>query len=307
MSTPNSNSDEGDAAGGMDQSGESEPARGHERIEELEALRDVLRAENDRLRSDYARARAVSYRRTALALAAIGVAAVAGGVAFPDVRAVLFVTGSIGLFSAVMTWYLTPGRIVPIGVSESVYDAAATTLTDLRDELGLQAVTVYVPVGDRVRGFVPRHREFDVPENVTHAFPVDKNVAHASPADGDDHAADAARGLTFAPSGQGLTREVDRIRTTGSPGAAIDALEQIGDSLVEHFEVADRVAVEEGTDSRQFVVSVDGAAFGALTRLDHPIVSALACAVAQSVGEPVVVDSVGESTVTLELMENADR
>ena len=258
-----------------------------ERITELEALIDVLRTENNRLRTDYARARKVSHRKTALALAAIGVMAVLGGVMLPDVRPVLFVTGAIGLFGGVLTWFLTPARVVPVSVGESVYDAATTTLAGLRDELGLQAITVYVPVGDRTRGFIPRDREFELPENVAHAFPNDT---------------DGSQGLSFAPSGQQLTREVDRIRTTKTPDTALDAIEQIADSLVEHFEVADRIAVEKEAEFQKFTVSVDKPAFGSLTRLDHPIVSALACAAAQAVDEPVVINSTEETRMTLEVI-----
>jgi hypothetical protein len=229
MSAPDPNGDDGEITERVDQNGDAEtapvrasgtdppPSNEHalaetedgteppdpsERIAELETLTDVLRAENDRLRTDYARARKTSYRRTGAALVAIGVVAVVGGVILPDVRAVLFVTGAIGLFGGVMTWYLTPSRVVPIGVSESLYDAATTTLTGLRDELGLQPITVYIPVSDRTRGFVPRDREYEVPADATHAFLTD---------------APGSQGLTFAPSGERLAEEVDRIRTTRTP------------------------------------------------------------------------------------------
>jgi hypothetical protein len=264
-----------------DDGGSPDPS---ERIAELETLVDVLQAKNERLRTDYARARAVSYRKTALALTAVGAGAVLGGAALPDVRAVLFVTGAVGLFGGILTWYLTPERVVPISVSESVYDGATGTLTDLRNELGLQPVTVYTPVGDQTRGFVPRDRDAETPENLSHVFPGDTS---------------GSAGITFTPSGQRLTRETDEIRTTQSSNTALDAVEGVADSLVEHFEVADRIAVEREADGEDVVVSVDAPAFGSLTRLDHPIVSALACAAAQGVEEPVVVDAAEDATVTL--------
>lgn len=318
MSTSDSNGDDTDATGGMNQNGDSETARlqstdadpphedeqgmtgvnngtepsvPSERIEELEATIDVLRTEHDRLLTDYARARKASSRKTAAALAAIGVVAVGGGAALPDVRAVLFVTGAIGLFGGVMTWFLTPARVVPVSVGESVYDAATTTLAGIRDELGLQAITVYVPVSDRIRGFIPRDRDVEPPENVAHAFPGDTG---------------GSRGLSFEPSGQQLTREIDRIRTTQTPGTALDAIEQVADSLVEYFEVADRIAVEKRAGFQEFSVTVTDPAFGPLTRLDHPIVSALACAAAQSVDEPVVIAATEDATVTLEVMSETD-
>ena len=317
MSAPNANNDDADAierfnrdsdpttklqTAGTEESrknghvptgsgGESESFDPSERITELETLIDVLKTENERLRKDYARARAVTYRKTALALTVVGLVAVLGGVAFSDVRAVLFVTGAIGLFGGIMTWYLTPERVVPISVSESVYDGAMTTLTDLKDELGLQPVTVYVPVGDQTRGFIPRDRDFEVPENLSHVFPGSTS---------------GSEGMTFTPSGQELTREVDEIRTTQASNTTLGAVEQVADSLVEHFEVVDQITVEKSTVAREVIISVDEPAFGPLSRLDHPVVSALACAAAQSVDSPVVVDSVEDTRVTLSVVGEAE-
>jgi len=191
---------------------------------------------------------------------------VLGGIGLPDVRAVLFVVRldrAVRLGSA-MTWYLTPERVVPIAVSESIYDAAATTLTGVRDELGLQSSTAYVPVGDQVRGFVPRHRDFDSPENAMHVFVTDD---------------DASRGFSFAPAGDRLAGGFERLRETQTPDNPLTAAEQLAETLVSHFEIADAVTIDADTDveSSRLTVSVQNAAFGPLTRPDHPVVSALAC------------------------------
>ncbi|MDB2262086.1 hypothetical protein PM035_14740 [Halorubrum ezzemoulense] len=317
MSTPNTNKDETDAVERLNQDNEPPTSTlqstntaesqenqhisngsGHrtdsfdpyERITELETVTDVLQTENERLRTDYARARVISYKKTALALAVLGVIAILGGVILPDVRAVLFVIGAIGLFSGVMTWYLTPGRVVPVSVGESVYDGAMMTLTNLRDELGLQPITVYVPHGTQTRAFIPREHDFEIPENISHVFPGDTS---------------GSGGLTFTPSGQELTREVDEIRTTHDPSTTLGAVEQIANSLVEHFEVADDIVVEKSTVVREVKITITDPAFGPVTRLDHPIVSALACAAAQSVNAPVVIDSVDDTTVTLSVASEA--
>jgi hypothetical protein len=311
MSTPNPNNDEADTVERLNQDNDAPTSTrqstttaesqedqhmsngsGHgidsfdpsERIAELETVTDVLQTENERLRTDYARARVISYRKTALALAVIGIVATLGGVMLPDVRAVLFVTGAIGLFSGVMTWSLTPGRVVPVSVGESVYDGAMMTLTDLKDELGLQPITVYVPRGTQTRGFIPREHDFEIPENISHVFPGDTS---------------GSGGLTFTPSGQELTREVDEIRTAQDPSTALGAVEQIANSLVEHFEVADEIVVKKSKRVRKVEITVSGSTFGPLTRLDHPIVSALACAAAQSANAPVVIDSVDDTRLAL--------
>jgi hypothetical protein len=158
------------------------------------------------------------------------------------------------------------------------------TLTDLKDELGLQPITVYVPRGTQTRGFIPREHDFEIPENISHVFPGDTS---------------GSGGLTFTPSGQELTREVDEIRTAQDPSTALGAVEQIANSLVEHFEVADEIVVKKSKRVRKVEITVSGSTFGPLTRLDHPIVSALACAAAQSANAPVVIDSVDDTRLAL--------
>ena len=256
----------------------------HSHTTEFESQLNALRTENAALSADYARARKASYRKTALALVAVGVLAVLGGVAFPDVQPVLFITGAIGLFGGVLTWYLTPDRVVPIAVSESVYDATASTLTGIRDELGLQPQTVYIPVDGRVRGFIPRHHAFELPENAAHVFMTDG----------------ASRGVSFSPTGRSLTSEIKRIRRAQAPENATNALEQTSDTLVEHFEVVDSVTIDRDGERSRLVVSVENAAFGPVTRVDHPVVSALACSVVRATDGPVAVEPLTESTVALE-------
>lgn len=292
-------SSESDVSGGLDEptgSGDPDTATGvtdpsvrngyhRQRSEDLESEIAALRTENDSLRSDYARAQKAMHRRTALALAAIGVIAALGGIAFPDVRALLFVTGAIGLFGGVLTWYLTPERVVPIGVSESVYDATASTLRGMRDELGLQSLTVYVPVDDRVRGFVPRHRAFELPESPRRVFVTDDGVS---------------RGVSFPPTGQRLADEFDRIRRTQPSADAGGTVEQIGETLIEHFEIAGDVEIERSADASEITVSVQDAAFGSVARVDHPVVSTLACGVVRATQEPVTVEAVDETTVVFD-------
>ena len=268
----------------------SEADSSEARIESLKAKLDILRAENDRLRADYARARRESYRRTALALAGIGTLAVLGGIVLPDVRSVLFVTGAIGLFGAILTWYLTPERVVPVGVSESIYEATAATLTGVRNELGLQSVTVYIPTGEGVRGFTPRHREFELPESTANVFVTE----------------DAARGISFFPSGRRLAAEFEKARTTHPPEDPADAVTQLGDALVEQFEIADGVAVQADTGQSRIFVSLRGVAFGPMTRIDHPAVSTLACGVATDLDSPVLVEHVDDTTIALQLDPTTD-
>lgn len=267
------------------------PTDTNEQSVSLNSELDAIRAEKASLSADYSRARTASHRKTALALAAIGVIAVLGGIVFPDVRATLFVIGSVGLFGGVLTWYLTPERVVPIGVSESVYDATTSTLTGIRHELGLQPLTVYVPATDGVRGFIPRHHGFELPDNATHTFVTDDGVS---------------RGLTFSPTGEGLVQEFEHIRTTQASTDATIAVERISRTLIEHFEIVGDVTVDEATKTSLRTISVQDAAFGSVTRVDHPVVSTLACGIVRATGESVIVRSVDDTTVTVQTKPEFD-
>lgn len=130
--------------------------------EALATQLEILRDENERLREEYARAKQTSYRRAAIALAAIGCFSVLFGIVLNGVRDVLFVLGAIGIFGGVLTWYLTPERVLTVSVNDSLYAAHAANGARLRDELGLQQTPVYTPSVDGVRLVLPldhvRHR-----------------------------------------------------------------------------------------------------------------------------------------------------
>ncbi|WP_223302225.1 hypothetical protein [Haladaptatus sp. R4] len=91
--------------------------------EELAARVALLAEENERLRREYRRARQAEYRRTALALVGCGALAALAGVLFPDARSTLFALAGTGLFAGVLTYFLTPNRIVPASVGERTYAA----------------------------------------------------------------------------------------------------------------------------------------------------------------------------------------
>lgn len=263
------------------------PRDSHDSTEELdpEEIRTqltVLREENERLRTEYARARRTAYRRTAIALAAVGVLAIATGGLLTGVREVLFVIGAIGIFGGVLTWYLTPERVLTVGVSESLYSALAANGTQIRDELGLQPTIVYTPVNNEIRAFIPQHQEFELPETLEGVFRT-----------GDD----ASRGVALTPSGEDLIAEFERTQTGTQPRSLQEAVVQFGDAIVEQFEIADAVTIAESTTEQRVVVSIDGTAFGPVTKFDHPVVSVIACGVARTQATPVTVDQIDDTTV----------
>ena len=239
---------------------------------ELAARAELLAEENSRLREEYVRARRAQYRNTALGLAALGVVAGLGGLVFPGSREVLFVLAATGLFGGVLTYSLTPGRFVAAEVSERVYAGLAANQAALAAELGLREERVYLPgEGDGVRLFVPRHREYDLPD------------ADAGPIVADER----SRGLLLEPTGDRLVRELER----GLPGelagqpAALAA--QLADGLVEQLELARSAEPDVDPETGRVTVALGDPAFGPVDRFDHPVASFFAVGVATGLEQPV--------------------
>jgi len=113
---------------------------------------------------------------------------------------------------------------------------------------------------------------------------------------------DASRGFSFAPAGDRLAGGFERLRETQTPDNPLTAAEQLAETLVSHFGIADAVTIDADTDveSSRLTVSVQNAAFGPSTRPDHPVVSALACEIVRTTDSSVVVDPINDTTVALE-------
>lgn len=248
--------------------------------DEREALVARLAAENRRLRAEAARIQQTRNRRTAAGLAAVGVLAAAAALAFPDSRSVLFALAGTGLFAAVLTVYLAPGRFVAADVGESAYDAHATSVEALVDELGLADRRVYVPTPDGpepARLFLPQHVDYALPDgaDLEPLFVVTDDPAE--------------RGVSLRPTGTPLLEELRRTLSSplaDEPGPLAD---QLADGVVGAFELARRATPDVG-DGR-VTVSVTGSAFGDVARVDHPVASLLAVGLAAGLDRPVVVET----------------
>jgi hypothetical protein len=251
---------------------------------ELTAQLEVLTEENRRLREEYARAQRTQYRRTALALAAVGTVAVLGGALFPDSRTVLFALGGTGVFAAVLTYYLTPEQFIAAEVGEGVYSALAETGSALIEELGLQDEEIYVPGPETaddpaVRLFVPQHTEFTLPDSEA----LDSMFVITD--------AESERGVAVHPTGGPLFREFERT-LSGDLHDETDLLaEQLSDGLVEQFELVESATPEiEGSDER-VSVGLSGSAYGSVDRFDHPVASFLGVGFAAGLDCPVTVET----------------
>ncbi|WP_255150050.1 hypothetical protein [Halorarius halobius] len=270
--------------------------------EDLLARLDLLQEENRRLRRDYARARRSSYRRTALALGAIGVAAAGAGVAFPGSRQVLLALGAVGLFGAVLTYYLTPEQFVSAAVGERVYRALATNEADIVADLGLSHERVYVPTGGvesdasaDARLFVPQHESYTVPDATALEEPF------VVTEDG------RTQGVSLQPTGDPLFSELERALAGPLADEPGPLAQQLADGVVEQFELASALDVDREDD--RISVGVTDSLYGSVERFDHPVVSVFAVGLARGLDQPVAAEtSVGddrfEYVITLRLPDD---
>lgn len=274
--------------------------------EELAARAELLERENRRLRDRIARTRRTSHHRTALGLAAVGVVAGVGALAFPASRTVLFALAGTGLFAAVLTYYLTPERFIAAAVGERVYAATASTGDELIADLGLTDVALYVPtadVGDEsfapVRLFVPQHRNYAVPD----ADALDSALVVS-----DD---ERGRGVSLLPTGAGLFREFETSLAGDLAADPATLAAQLGDALVEDFELVDSASVEYDAETDRVTVAVIGSAYGPVTRFDHPVASFVATGLAVGLQTPVRLEAVdadderGRYLVTCDLSDES--
>ena len=245
--------------------------------EELAVELEYLREENRRLREQYAHARRTNYRRTALGLAVLGVIAVGGGVVLPSAQSVLFSLGAIGLFSGLLTYYLTPERFIAADVGERVYSTLAGNEAQLVEELGLGQTHVYVPADDfdDARLFLPQREQYELPDMdaLENVFVVPDNPQQ--------------RGVSFVPTGQGLYEEFEQSRSGTAPESPAESLTQLTDALVELFEIVDSTAVDlDAADGRASITITNGV-YGGADQFDNPAASFLAVGLATELGTPV--------------------
>ena len=257
---------------------------------ELLARIETLEDKNERLRRELSAARRTRYRRTAIGMAFLGGLAFLGAGLLPSLRDLLLALGGTGLFGALLTYYLTPERFIAASVGEAVYGTLAENLESVAGELELSETRVYVPVdGDPgVRLYLP-DQPLDAaglpdPEDLRDTFVV--TPGH--------------RGLSLRPSGDSLRQEFVEA-TSPVPESPAELVAAVSEALVEQFELVD-TADPDVEEPGRATVRITGSAYGPVERLDHPVASLLATALADVTGEPVELEVVAtgdaESLVT---------
>jgi len=254
---------------------------------DLAAQVEVLREENRRLRTAYTHSRRTEYRRAALGVGFLGVIAGLGGIVFPASQPTLFALAGIGLFTSVLTYYLTPERFVAASVGERMYAALAVLGGDLISELGLQETRIYVPTEQNtdeamadVRLFIPEHTNYVIPpaENLQSLFVVSDN--------------EREHGVAIPPTGGTLFYEFTQTMVESVADTPRDLATQGTEAIVEGFELADSAVPDVDTERGQITIGISGSAFGDIGRFDHPIPSFLATAFASGLETPIHVEGV---------------
>lgn len=248
----------------------------------------VLQAENERLRNDYARLQQTQYRRSAIALCALGGVAGAGAVLFPTARTVLFALAGTGLVLGVLTYYLSPEQFLPATVGRDIYGALATNEHAVVDELGLSDTRLYVPTEQsRVRLFVPQSTATDLPDEaaLSETFVL----------------TDDNRGVAFQPTGQTLFAEFEQSLTGDLATDPDDLAQQLREGLVEQFELLasteQSVPGETTAEEGELTVGITDSAFGPVEQFDHPVASFLGVGLARGL----------ETAVEVRVEEGSDR
>lgn len=258
--------------------------------EDLEKLRTqlaILEEENERLREEYRRATQARYRKTAFGLFAIGLVAVGAATVLTSVRDILLVLGAIGLFSGLVTYYLTPERVVTASVAEHVYSAAAANGDALVDELGLREDRIYTSSQQGTRLFIPQQADYTVPDNPQSLFVVGDSSTE--------------RGVALTATGEELLKEFQTALSGELSDDPHELMSQSIEGLTEQFELVESADADvDVTDEEQGRVSISlsGSALGDATRFDHPTSSFLATAFVQGLDRPV--------RVTTEETDDAD-
>lgn len=244
----------------------------------LHAELDVLREENERLRSEVRRARQTRYRRSALALSGVGVAGLLAAAALPAVRDVLLVLGATGVFAGVVTYYLTPERVLTASVAARLTETVDTLDGTLAAELGLRDDTrIYAPGGDDpgdARLFVPQHADYRLPETLDALFAVGPN--------------ERENGIALPPTGAPLLEDLTETLIEPLSDDPATAADQLADAVVEQFELAR--GVETDVDDERVTYAVRGPVLGSPAGFDDPLASTLAVGTALALSAPVELD-----------------
>lgn len=256
----------------------SEPDPDSDSTADDEALEDqlsTLKAENRRLREQYAETQRQTYRRTAAGLAGVGVLAAGTALLVPSAQQVLFALAGIGVFAAVLTWFLTPEHFIPIETTNAIYQPLAANAEDIAAELGLSGTRIYLETDEGSRLYIPEGETTHLPSAFKSAFVIGETPAET--------------GLALQPTGIQLVDEFEHTHTRPLPETPTELSTHLTEGLVQGLELATAIEADVMTDQHKVIFEITESQFGSLSQFDHPIQSFLAVGVARGLETPVTV------------------
>lgn len=216
------------------------------------------------------------HRRTAVALFGLGVLAVVITYLIRDSRSatVLLALGGSGLFLGVIYYYQFPNQFTSASVSEAVYTAYANAGTAMS---GQRSRALFLPrrseSGPSVRLFIPKSGVDDQSDNDT----LETDVLTV----------DGQAGVAYQPTGEELFPAFKRTLSEAPSDQPRLLAEQIADSVVNQFELAENVETTVYDDSGRVTVGLEDSHFGRVDYFDHPVPSLLAVGFVRVLDSPV--------------------
>lgn len=242
-----------------------------------------LEEENRRLRDQYAGVRERRYRRTAIALAVVGLLFGGAGVVVTSAQEVLFAIAAAGLFGAVLTRYLTPEQFIPLDVSEGIYAALASNEAALANQLGLARTRLYLATDAGARLVVPEVDAYD-----DELLRIDDD--DPAPLVVSDRA--ARSGLSLRPTAEPLLRAFEEQHGGALPGEPAEAVSTLAEAVTDALELAGGVETDLDSEEGRVTFSVTDPLYGDVTTFDHPVSSFFGLGLARALETPVRVDVV---------------
>lgn len=244
----------------------------------------LLAQENNRLRRQRGGQVQKSYRRAAVGFFVLGFLSAGAAFAVPESQTILFSLAGVGLFTGVLTFWLTPSQVISAPVGDRVYSAYAATGEALVSDLDLQETFVYLPAPTNLTEAVDVR--LYVPQSTQYVLPDQSALGSLFVADGDDR----SRGVSVVPTGASLVTEFEAGQVE-QPGNVEELAGAVADALVEGFELVDRATATVDPNGGAITIGVRGSSFGALDRFDHPVGSFVASALANELDVPVSMET----------------
>jgi hypothetical protein len=241
-----------------------------------------LEEENEQLRKQYRVLRGRRYFLTALGLAVVGITLGALGFVVIAAQEVLFALAATGLFGAVLTYFLTPERLVPIDVGEGIYSALASNEASIAEQLGLSSTRVYLTTGRGPRLFVPESEAYDQAVLDTTDVTTGPLVAGET----------ASRsGLSLRPVAGPLLRGFEEQRGRDLSSVPREAVLTLREGVTDGLELATGVDTNLDIADGRVTFEVTDSPYGSPTQFDHPVTSFLGAGLATALETAVEVET----------------